>query len=257
MSYNAPDILGIRGRTAVVSGSSRGVGRAVAAALARAGANVAVNYRANEHAAGDALASVLSHGVRGIMVRADVTDRDDAVMLVNRAEETLGPVDILVNCTHGKITRATIEDVDWADHIVQLEGVLRSALNLSGAVLPGMKSRGWGRIINIGNNMVMQPVRGYSAHSSAVAAMLGFTRNLAAEAGRWGVTVNMVSPGFVVTEQMPNTTPAVRDAIAAATPLGRLATPDDVAGAALFFASELGGFVTGANLSVDGGKVMS
>ncbi|HLB24735.1 MAG TPA: SDR family oxidoreductase, partial [Nitrospirota bacterium] len=88
------------------------------------------------------------------------------------------------------------------------------------------------------------------------AALLGFTRDLAAEAGAWGVTVNMVSPGFVLTGDTPHTTGAVRAAIADATPMGRLATPEDVAGAVLFFCSELGRFVTGANLSVDGGKVM-
>ncbi len=122
--------------------------------------------------------------------------------------------------------------------------------------MPGMKERGFGRIVNIGNNMVMQPIRGYSALTSSMAALQGFTRNLAAEAGHWGITVNMVSPGFVMTGDAPNTTETVLAAITEATPLKRLATPEDIAGAVLFFCSDLSRFVTGANLSVDGGKVM-
>ncbi|HEX9860584.1 MAG TPA: SDR family oxidoreductase [Nitrospirota bacterium] len=257
MTTGAPDMLGIRGRTAVVSASSRGVGRAVAIALSRAGVNVAVNYRSSEEAAKEVVSAALANGVKAIAVRADVTDPEDAAMLIRRAEGSLGGVDILVNCAHGRINRAAITDSGWPDHKAQIEGALRSALNLTGAASAGMRDRGWGRIVNIGNNMVSEPVKGYSAYTSAMASLLGFTRNLAVEAGPWGVTVNMVSTGFVVTETMPNTTQSVRDAIKAATPLGRLAVPDDIAGAVLFFASDMGGFVTGANLSVDGGKVMS
>lgn len=250
------DALGIRGRSAVVSGSSRGVGRAVALALAKAGVNVVVNYIHSSEAAAEVVDAVRAHGVRSVSVRADVTGEKQAQMLISRAVEEFGAVDILVNSAHGSIERAYIEDAAWALHAAQMEGVLRSAFNLSRAALPGMKSRNWGRIVNVGNNIVLHPVKGYSAYSSAMAALVGFTRNLAAEAGPHGITANLVQTGFVVTERMPNTTPAVRDAIAAATPLGRLAMPEDVAGAVVFFASGLAGFVTGAALSVDGGKVM-
>ena len=169
----------------------------------------------------------------------------------------LGPVGILVNNAHGKIIRAKLPDAGWVTHSLHMDAILKGAYNLSRLVLGGMEERGWGRIVNMGNNMVLQPIQGYSALTSAMAALLGFTRNLAAEAGPRGVTVNMVSQGFVLTEETPHTTEAVRKAISDATPMGRLAGPEDVAGAVLFFCSELGRFVTGANLSVDGGKVMS
>ncbi len=256
MSETCNNILGISGKTAVISGSSRGVGRAVAIALARAGVNVAVNYVDNRDAAEEVAAAAKGLGASAIAVRADVTKEEEARVLVKNAREALGPVDILVNCAHGGISRTFIDESGWDEHISHLEGVLKGALNLTRSVIGPMKERSWGRIVSVGNNMVTQPVRGYSAYSSAMAALIGFTRNLAAEAGPWGVTANLVSAGFVTTPNAPNTTEEVRRAIAAATPLGRLAMPEDVAAAVLFFCSELGRFVTGANLSVDGGKVM-
>jgi 3-oxoacyl-[acyl-carrier protein] reductase len=249
--------LGLTGKTALVSGSTRGVGLAVAAALARAGARVAVNYLHNEEAAKKALEYLLGMGTEAVALKADVSREGEALGLIGVVESELGPVDILVNNAHGRITRTPFTASTWDEHQAHLDGILKPAYNLTHAAIGPMKSRGWGRVVNMGNNMVMAPVTGYSAYTSAMAAMLGFTRNLAAEAGRFGVTVNMVSPGFVMTEEAPNTTEAVRNAIAGATPLGRLAVPDDVAFAVLFFCSELGRFVTGANLSVDGGKTMS
>lgn len=257
MTAGKPDILGISGRTAIVSGSTRGVGLAIAAALAAAGANVALNYLVNEEQAKRALARVRERGVKAIAVRADVSSEEDARRLVSEAEAHLGPVDILVNNAHGKIVRAKLPDSGWELHQQHIDAILRGAFNLSRHVVEGMKTRGWGRIVNMGNNMVLQPIQGYSALTSAMGALMGFTRNLASEAGHGGVTVNMVSPGFVLTEETPHMTPAVLKAISDATPMGRLATPDDISGAVLFFCSELGRFVTGANLSVDGGKIMT
>ena len=248
--------LGIEGRTALVSGSTRGVGRAVAVALARAGVNVALNYLSNEEGARSAVSEVEAFGVRAVAIKADVSVLEDAERLVREAGQALGQVDILVNNAHGGIVRQDLLDAGWEAHQAQMDAILKGAYNLSRASLGGMKARGWGRVVNMGNNMLVQPVKGYSAYTSAMGALLGFTRNLAAEAGPWGITVNMVSPGFVMTEVMPHTTEAVRATIAEATPLRRLAVPDDVAGAVIFFCSELGRFVTGTNLSVDGGKVM-
>jgi len=248
--------LGLEGKVALVSGSSRGVGRAVAVALARAGASVAVNYVHNDGRAASTLAEVLSFGGRAVMVRADVTDGVEAARLVQETVAQLGEVDILVNCAHGHIDRRPFPETTWDHHQQSLDGVLRGAFNLCHEVVGGMRRRGWGRVVNVGNNMVAQPVRGYSAYTSAMAAMIGFTRNLAAEAGPDGVTVNMVSPGFVMTENTPHVNELVLKAIVDTTPLRRLATPEDVAAAVVFFCSELGRFVTGADLSVDGGKVM-
>lgn len=248
--------LGLEGRTAIISGSTRGVGFAVAEALARAGAKVAINYLNNEQKAQTALDRLTSFGGSAIAVKADVSTEEGALRLVTDASTALGNIDILVNNAHGNIIRSPFEASSWDEHQSHLDGILRSAFFLSRAVIPGMKGQGFGRIVNIGNNMVLQPIRGYSALTSSMAALLGFTRNLATEAGPWGVTVNMVSPGFVMTGDTPNTTETVLAAITEATPLKRLATPEDIAGAVLFFCSDLSKFVTGANLSVDGGKVM-
>lgn len=249
--------LGIEGKTALVSGSTRGVGLAVALALAGAGARVALNYLQDEPRAREALRRFQDIGAQAVAVKADVGNNEEAGRLVREAESAFGGIDILVNNAHGRIARAPFPKTAWDDHQAQMDGVLKGAYNLTHAVIEGMRSRGFGRIVNMGNNMLLQPIKGYSAYTSSVAALLGFTRNLAAEAGPWGITVNMVSPGFVMTEEAPHTTDSVRAAIVASTPLGRLATPEDVTGAVLFFCSDLGRFVTGANLSVDGGKVMS
>jgi len=256
MTDDGLTVLGIKGKTALVSGSTRGVGLAVAVALARAGANVAVNYVHNSERAEAALVRLKDFGPASVAIKADVTREDGAIRLVQEAEAALGPVDILVNNVHGRITRTAFMESSWDEHQAHLDGILKGAYLLTRAVMDGMKSRGWGRVVNVGNNMVTKPVTGYSAYTSAMAALIGLTRNLAAEAGPWGVTVNMVSPGFVMTEDAPHTTEAVRKAIADATPLRRLAGPDDIAGTVLFFCSDLGRFVTGANLSVDGGKTM-
>jgi 3-oxoacyl-[acyl-carrier protein] reductase len=253
---SALSILGIEGKTALVSGSTRGIGLAIAAALAGAGAKVALNYLKDDLRAGSALDGLKAKGALAVAVKADVSDGREAERLVREVVSALGPVDILVNNAHGRIVRTPFAEATWAEHQAHLDGILKAAFNLTRAVLGGMRERGWGRVVNIGNNMVLQPVTGYSAYTSAMASLLGFTRNLAGEAGGFGVTVNMVSPGFVLTEEAPNTTEAVRLAIAGATPLKRLAVPEDVAGAVLFFCSELGRFVTGENISVDGGRVM-
>ncbi len=248
--------LSLSGRRAVVSGSSRGVGFAVAQALANAGADVAINYIANEKKAQDALDSLKKINPSSISVKADVSTPEGAGRLVSEAEEAFGGVDILINNAHGRIMRNVFLKSGWDEHQAHMDSILRPAFHLSRRVIDGMKSGGWGRIVNIGNNMLIQPVKGYSALTSAMGGLLGFTRNLAAEAGPWGVTVNMVSPGFVLTEEAPNTNASVLQAIKDSTPLGRLATPEDVSGAVLFFCSEAGRFVTGTNLSVDGGRIM-
>ena len=246
----------LAGRVAVISGSTRGVGLAVASMLSRAGASVVLNYALDDEKAEKALLSVTDAGGKAIAVKADVSRREGAHALVATAEREFGAVDILVNNTHGRITRKPFAETTWEEHAAQVEAVLGAAYHLTRAALPGMQKRGYGRVVNVGNNMVQQPIKGYSALTSAMAALMGFTRDTAAEFGQYGITVNMVSPGFVMTEEAPHTNESVREAIRKATPLGRLAVPEDVAGAVLFFCSEAGRFVTGANLSTDGGKVM-
>ncbi len=248
--------LGIRGKTAFVSGASRGIGRAVAEALGSAGVRVAVNYLRNADLARTVAATIEKNGGRAAALGGDVSNETEAARLIEEAEAALGPIDILVNNVHGVITRRGINASDWVEHTRHAEGILKPAVVLTRLVLPGMRKRGSGRIINMGSRIVEDTVNGYSAYTSAMASLLGFTRNLAREAGPWGVTVNMVSPGFVVTEKMPNTTEAVRRALAETTSLGRLALPEDIAGPVLFFCSDLARFVTGVNLPVDGGKAM-
>lgn len=250
-------LLGISGRTAVISGSTRGVGLAAAGLLGLAGANVVLNYVRNDAVAAAELERLKGLGISAIAVKADVSDEEAAGRLIEAAVSEFGRVDILVNNAHGNITRVPLVSSTWQEHSAQLDGILRSAYNLSRAVLPGMQERRWGRIVNVGNNMVLQPIRGYSALTSAMASLTGFTRNLAAEYGPRGVTVNLVAPGFVVTDNMPHVNENVLKAITDTTPLRRLATPEDVAGAILFFCSDLSRFVTGTELSVDGGKIMS
>lgn len=242
----------------LVSGAGRGLGAAIAEAFAREGAAVVINWR-RSRASAEALAARL--GPRAIAVQADVTDAQAVAAMMDAARAAFGPPTTLVHNALADYAfngdaRATLATLNWAAMSAQFDVALNGALTLTQACSPAMAQAGWGRIITIGSNLVQNPVVPYHDYTAAKAALLGFTRTAAAELGPQGVTVNMVSGGLLrVTDASRATPEAVFDMIAATTPLRRVATPQDVAGAALFFASPWAAMVTGQNLIVDGGLV--
>jgi 3-oxoacyl-[acyl-carrier protein] reductase len=251
-------ILPLDQQTVIVTGAGRGLGAAIAEAFADEGAAVAINYRRSRDQA-EALAARLGPKTRAIA--ADVTDPDAVARLVAETTEALGRPTTLVHNALADYSfngdaRATIDTLGWAEMAGQTETALRGALNAVQACLPAMSEGGFGRVITIGSNLVQNPVVPYHDYTAAKAALLGFTRTMARDLGPKGITVNMVSGGLLRTTDASAATPdAVFDAIAAATPLGGVTTPAELADTVLFLASPWARAMTGQNLIVDGGLV--
>ncbi|KAK8070396.1 Pyridoxal 4-dehydrogenase [Apiospora hydei] len=245
----------------LVTGSSRGLGAAIARAFAAEGARVAINYRQNRELA-EALAADIKPN--GIALQADVTDPAQVEAMFKKAEEHFGqPVHTVVNNAlpffeFNGDARPQLGNMTWSAFDQQLQGIMRGALNTTQAALPGFSRLPDGRIINIGSNLVANPVVPYQDYTAAKGALLAFTRTCAAELGPRGVTCNMVSGGLLRTTDASRATPdAVFAQVAAAAPLRSVATPEQVAGAVLFFASPWASAATGQNLNVDCGLVMT
>ena len=242
----------------LVTGGARGVGAATARAFANQGARVIINWRASADAA-QALADEL--GDRVIALQADVTDRTSVEAMQAAAQSHFGaPVTTVVNnaldYSFNGDARSQMETIGWDEFASQFSTVIQGALNVIQAATPAMKAQGFGRIINIGTNLVQNPVVPYHDYTAAKAALMSLTRTAAGDLGPLGITVNMVSGGLLRTTDASAATPdAVFDLIAGMTPLRSVTTPQEFADAILFFASPWSRAVTGQNLVVDGGLV--
>lgn len=250
-------------KVVLVTGASRGIGAAIATAFAAEGAAVAVNYLQNSAAAEETVAACGQAGGDASAFQADVTDSAAIPALIDSVVRTFGKIDVLVNNAFRPYAfdpenRKMFWELDWSDYQTQIDGALLSTHGLCKAVLPDMRRRAQGAIVNVATDLVARPTIPYHDYTTAKAALIGFSRNLAVETGPLGIRVNCVAPGLVYpTEGTRNTKEAVKDMIAAQTPLGRIATPEDVTGPVLFLASPWSGFMTGQTLYVDGGLVMS
>jgi 3-oxoacyl-[acyl-carrier protein] reductase len=239
-----PPSSSLAGRVALVTGSTTGLGKAIALALGHAGAKVAMNYRNNADRAIAAFAEFQTAGFTGMLIRGDVT---------SGIHSELGPVDILVlNATPAQ-PQKPIEDYDWALFQQLLDFFVKSPFLLSQACLPHMKEQRWGRIINIGSEVFARGMPNFTAYVAAKGGQNGFHRSLATEVARWGVTVNMVSPGWIPVERHAGDPQEAKDSYRALIPADRWGVPDDVAAATVFLASDAAGFITGQNLHVNGG----
>ena len=250
------------GHTVLVTGASRGLGAAMAEAFAREGAQVVVNYRERADAAQAVAARCRAHGAPAWALQADVRDPAAVQAMVAQVLSDCGGIDVLVNNAFSPYrfdpeTRARFWETPWPAYEAQFGGAVQAAYNTCQAVLPGMRQRQRGAIVNLISDLVHQPSVPYHDYATAKSALEGFSRNLASELGSLGIRVNCVAPGLVpATEAGRDTREAVRQALISRTPLGRLATPEDVAGPVLFLASEWSRFMTGQTLLVDGGLVM-
>jgi 3-oxoacyl-[acyl-carrier protein] reductase len=254
--------MNFAGQVVLVTGASRGIGAAIARAFAAEQATVAVNYLRNAEAAEAVVQECRRAGGDAFALQADVTQPQQAAQLVERVVEEAGRLDVLVNNAFRAHAfepeqRATFADVAWADYQAQFEGSVGAAFHVCRAALPHFRRRAQGSIVNIVSDLVEQPVVPYHAYTTAKSALVGFSRNLASELGPLGVRVNCVAPGLVYpTEGSGGTRAQFRESLMAATPLRRLARPEDVAGPVLFLAAPWSGFMTGQVLLVDGGLVM-
>jgi 3-oxoacyl-[acyl-carrier protein] reductase len=248
-------VIDLSGRAALVTGGSRGIGRAVVLRLAGQGADVAFSYRGNEEAATSCVAEIEAMGRKALAVQADVTDPAAAEGLVAQALESLGKVDILVN--NAGITRDDLimrMGVDtWRE---VLETNLFGAFYVIKAVMRPMLRARYGRIINMPRVAGLAGIAGQANYRSAMGGLLGLTKATAREVASRGITANAVAPGFVLTELTESLPENIKAGILAATPLGRFATPDEIANAVAFLASDDAAYITGHVLTVDGGLVM-
>lgn len=251
-----------QGQVILVTGASRGIGAAIARAFAAEGGFVVVNYLRNEAAAEAVVADCKAAGGDAWAIRADVSDAAQVQVLVAQVQSELGRIDVLVNNAFAPYRfdpeqRKRYWETDWVDYQAQFEGAVRSTHNVTQAVLPAMRQRAQGSIVNLASDLVERPVVPYHDYATAKSALVGYSRNLAAELGPLGIRVNCVAPGLVYpTDASRATKEDVKEAIVAQTPLRRIARPEDVAGPVLFLASEWSRFMTGQVLVVDGGLVM-
>ena len=242
-------------QTALVTGSSRGIGRAIAVELAREGWAVCVNYLEHREAAEDLVRLLRAEGWEAIAVRADVSDRDAVEAMVRTAQAELGPIGLLVN-NAGISYQGLFQDTSNEIWDRTLAVNLTGARNAAQAVLPHMLSEKRGCIVNISS---MWGLRGAScevAYACSKAAIIGLTRSLALELAPSGIRVNCVAPGCIETDMVRVLGEETRAMLVEETPLGRLGTPEDIAHAVAFFASEKASFLTGQVLTADGGFIV-
>jgi len=234
-----------------VTGGTRGIGRAITARLKAAGYKVAAGYAGNEVAA-QACADEL--GV--LVVKGNVSSFADCARAVKTVEEEFGPVDVLVN--NAGITRDAMlhkmTEEQWND-VIHVN--LASIFNMTRNVIEGMRERSYGRIVNISSINGQKGQMGQTNYSAAKAGMIGFTKALALENAKKGVTVNTIAPGYIDTEMVSAVPKQVLDQIIAGIPVGRLGMADEIARCVAFLAAEDSGFITGATLSVNGGQYIS
>ena len=242
--------IDLTGRTAFVTGSTRGIGRSIAETLHAAGAKVAVVGRSKDTAAATAAAI----GERAMGFVGDVMDRDALRRAIADCDAALGPIDILVN--NAGVTRDNLlirmSDQDWDD---VLAANLTAAFVSTQAVIKGMMKRRFGRIINVTSIVGITGNKGQANYAASKAGLIGFTKSVAKEYAARGVLVNCVAPGFIDTDMTAALPEAARNALLGSIPLARLGAPADVAGMILFLASDLAAYVTGQTLVVDGGMI--
>jgi len=243
------------GRTALVTGGSRGIGRACALMLATRGASVAVNYRSSAEAAQEVVDSVTSAGQRAIAVQADVSDETQVVSMIETVEQELGPVELLIN-NAGVFHFVSHEDTDLAIWNETLAVNLTGTFLVTWAVKQKMIERGFGRIVNMSSISALRSRPNSIAYAASKAGVTGFTKSTAEALAGHGIRVNAIAPGLIATEILDGVEQATLDGIVDSTPLGRIGTPEDVADLARFLLSEESRFMTGQTLVVSGGRVM-
>lgn len=246
----------LTGRVALVTGGSAGLGKAMVLALGRAGATVALNYQHNKARAEKSFAEFQAAGCHGGLFRGDVTSETDVPRIVEEVAQRLGPVDILVVNATCDQPQKPIEDYDWPLYQTMLDFFIKSPFLLVRACLPHLKRQRWGRIINIGSEVVARGVPNFTAYLAAKGGQNGFHRGLATELAPYGITVNMICPGWIPVERHEKDPQSQKDEYYSLIPAHRWGTPADVGGAAAFLASDAASFINGQTLHVNGGMTV-
>lgn len=257
MNQSQKDMLGLAGRVALVTGGSRGIGKAVVGLFAECGAHVGVNYVRDEAAASAAVKMAQDHGVKAIAIKADVSQLDQAESLLQQTVEHFGRLDFLI-CNAGIWEGAPVEEISEELWDKTLEINLKGTWSVCRAAVPLMKQQRFGRIVIVSSTAGQRGEANVSNYAASKGAQISFTKSLAPELGSFGINVNCVAPGWVETEM---TTDALadattHDAIKKIIPLGRVATPEEIAGPIVFLCSNWANHITGEVLNINGGSVL-
>lgn len=240
----------------VVTGGGRGIGAAAAKLFGRQGAHVAVNYRENPISAYEVVKEIQNRGGRAIAVKADVTDEKQSQAMIAKVERDLGPIDTLVLAAGIPCTVGHLHEIGWQDFRTKYLKEIESAWHPVRAVVPLMMDRLEGSIVAVSSTYARQPRTGFASLSIAKSAVESFIRALALELGPYGIRANAVAIGHVETEDTDWMPAGMRNGLAEATPLRRIGTAEDVAGAIVMLASDSSHFITGACIPVSGGGLM-
>lgn len=248
-------------KTVLITGSSRGLGAEIALCFSKVGYNVIINYFQHPDLANQLVNKIGS--TKAMAIKTDVRNRAEVDTMTHKIIQRFGSIDTVINNAlvgfkFDPIAQKSFEKLTWSDYQNQLDGTLKGAFNVIQSVLPIMKKQHAGHIVSIGTNLYQNPVVAYHEYTTAKAAIIGFSRNLAVELGKHGITVNVVSGGLLkVTDASSVTTPEVFKMIQSNTPLRQVTTPQDVARAVVFLGSDNANGITGQNVTVDGGLTMN
>ncbi|MFL2913920.1 MAG: SDR family NAD(P)-dependent oxidoreductase [Opitutales bacterium] len=241
-------------KVALVTGSSRGLGFGVARVLGKSGARIVLNYLNDRETAEKAVQLLKEDRIHAMLVRADASDPEQIASMVESVEEKFGSLDILVPNATPDQPQQPIEEYDADFYRQMYDYFVMSPFHLTRAVLPGMKKRGHGRIINITSEVFHCSVPEFSAYVAAKGGQIGWSRSMANELAPHGITVNTVAPGWIPTERHENDPQDAKDEYLKTIPLGRWGKPEDVGNAVSYFASDEASFITGQTLCVNGGR---
>ena len=245
----------LKGKVALVTGGSRGIGEAIALELAKNGADIAINYRSNNEKAEKVLEGIKGFGVKAIAIKADISKEEDVKYLIKNVENQLGKIDILVN--NAGITKDNLvmrmKEEDWQQVMdVNLKGTFLCTKSVS---RPIMKAR-YGKIINITSVVGIIGNPGQGNYSASKAGVIGFTKSMAKELGSRGIRVNAIAPGFIDTEMTDVLSEEIKETMLNGIPLMKFGNTKDIANLVVFLASERSDYITGQVINVDGGMVM-
>lgn len=242
----------LKGKNAIVTGASRGIGRAIALKFAELGANVVLNYRSDVNSVNEVIKEIESKGVKAVAIQGDVSSFENAKKIIDGAIENLGSVDILVN--NAGITKDSLimrMKEEEFDQVIEVN--LKGVFNCVKHAVPVMMKQRSGRIINISSVVGLSGNAGQANYAAAKAGIIGLTKSIAKEIASRGVTVNAIAPGFIATDMTDVLSDKVKETIKDNIPLKRLGNPEDIADAAAFLASDMASYITGQVISVDGG----